>query len=943
MESIVLGTMAYTGNKINKKKEKAKSAKNKKSYKKSCDLYNTNIADTIHENTRKQAEKVKESGYAQQFDTIMVDNLDHVPVGVNQSYNKINGFDMSLQRDLDFTNGYSEFSKTEMHYDVVPKKELMTSNMNPHTKKRDYVVGKDYSHVLGLHTGNDDLYMSKENFTPVTLFEPMKNLTYVNGAPVFTEYLEERYVPSYKNNNGNLPFKNKLKVAPGLNDQEQKALRGNAVYRILPKTTTEIRGITDPKITYEARMNESGKKGHKPSVEFNLTKQKRAIHKTRKEEQPNYSRVEKPIRPGKFKNPNTNRSVSRDEFGHLHNPQEGHKQDGEYETPFKITYHDDSISRSVSNIHNKPVLQNSGSYSNNENERSSTNHNIHGTASNINEGSYSIDRKDIPLTTLRQLMIDGDTNIGVTQNNDASTYVFSNDMILPINNRITTGPLTKEGNINPTEKFTNLNPTDKSKMTIRETTSNNTVEGTIAPETYNTYSTFNDKAKQTIGETTSNFKTEGFVNPEYKYGNLINTDKAKVTIKQTTGPMTVEGPIIPEYYAMNLNHPDKARITVGETTSSMIKEGFMNPDYHAINLNNPDKARITVGETTSSMVKEGFMNPDYYATNLNNPDMARTTVGETTSSMVKEGFMNPDYHALNLNPTDKAKTTVGETTTSFTVEGSLNPEHKETHHYNPLDVTKQTIKETTSLSKYISNTLRSDGGINYVRNNDKAKPTIKQTTLSSVDQANIGSSHHTSIIRSNDNVAKATVKQTTLYSTGENNVNRGTITYSKDYKDLPKQTVKQTTLYQQRGTVGQETKGYTRDEKDKTRSTLRQTTENNKFTGPLKNRQSYARSQQAERNICIDDRREILTYNRPAGPKSDKMGPIINKKQVKLKEERILNRPQIGFKECNTDKLINTYTRNKNNLNSADYALNTVFTNTFKDNPLANALMHQKN
>ena len=73
------------------------------------------------------------------------------------------------------------------------------------------------------------------------------------------------------------------------------------------------------------------------------------------------------------------------------------------------------------------------------------------------------------------------------------------------------------------------------------------------------------------------------------------------------------------------------------------------------------------------------------------------------------------------------------------------------------------------------------------------------------------------------------------------------------------------------------------------------------------------------------------------------MGPIINRKQVKLKEETILNRPQVGFKECNTDKLINTYTRNKNNLNTAGYAINTVFTNTLKDNPLANALMHQKN
>ena len=90
-------------------------------------------------------------------------------VGVNQSNSNINGFDVSLQRDLDFSNGYSEFSKTEMHYDVVLKKDIMISNMAPHTSKREYTTNRDYSHVLGLHTGNDELYMTKENFTPVTL------------------------------------------------------------------------------------------------------------------------------------------------------------------------------------------------------------------------------------------------------------------------------------------------------------------------------------------------------------------------------------------------------------------------------------------------------------------------------------------------------------------------------------------------------------------------------------------------------------------------------------------------------------------------------------------------------------------------------------------------------------------------------------------------------
>ena len=185
-------------------------------------VYNTNISDRIKKATQKQAELVKKTGYAQQFDTLMVDNTDNIPVGINQSNNTTSGYNVSLQRDIDFDNDYSEFSKTQMHYDVVNKKELFSSNMAPFTAHREFKQNSDYSHVLGLHTGQDEYYMSRENFTPNTLFEPMKNLTYVNGAPVFTDVLEERYIPSYKNNMGKLPFKTKLRVKPGLEGKDQK-------------------------------------------------------------------------------------------------------------------------------------------------------------------------------------------------------------------------------------------------------------------------------------------------------------------------------------------------------------------------------------------------------------------------------------------------------------------------------------------------------------------------------------------------------------------------------------------------------------------------------------------------------------------------------------------------------------------------------------------------
>ena len=57
--------------------------------------------------------------------------------------------------------------------------------------------------------------------------------------------------------------------------------------------------------------------------------------------------------------------------------------------------------------------------------------------------------------------------------------------------------------------------------------------------------------------------------------------------------------------------------------------------------------------------------------------------------------------------------------------------------------------------------------------------------------------------------------------------------------------------------------------------------------------------------MSIDERREILTYNRPAGPKSDLVGPVINKKTVKLKKPQFVKRDNYGFNRegCNLGQL----------------------------------------
>merc|ERR1711916_236384 len=168
--------------------------------------------------------------------------------------------------------------------------------------------------------------------------------------------------------------------------------------------------------------------------------------------------------------------------------------------------------------------------------------------------------------------------------------------------------------------------------------------------------------------------------------------------------------------------------------------------------------------------------------------------------------------------------------------------------------------------------------------------------------------------------ARSTIKQTTLHS-GRGHLGRqdGNIGYSRDCKDKAKPTIKQTTLHSGRGHIGKQDGNitYARDLKDKAKVTIKQTTLLQNHTGPLKAEVEKHKGETAERNMTIDERKEILTYNRPANPKSDRVGPVLTKNNVILKKENFIKRQNYGFDKsnCNLNRLNTESTRGKLNLN----------------------------
>ena len=361
MSSILLGSLAYNGSKS----------------KKNFDLnYDSNIEDKMNIIEKQQVrQNHNKPEFLKQFDDLRLDNIDE-PVGLNESYKTIEGMNSSLQRNLDFANGYSSFQETDMHYDVITKDKFTHNNMVPNTSRRDFSINTDRSQrKLEAFSGIDPMYVTKKEKVP--LFQPMPDLTWINGMPTVTTELQHRYLPSTKNNFGNLPFENSVKVRPGLGLENQA---GNySVYRVNPRNIDALRSDINQTVTYDNKPLETIKKGEVRGPNPNLTKYKLPDFR-----ETNFSDlmaskayIEGQKQTGKFTDINTQRNEKEMYLpGHAVNTNIGNgpdKSKTRFEPGKKESYYND-FTHATTEVNNKPVMTNAKSFKNYENQRVTTNY-----------------------------------------------------------------------------------------------------------------------------------------------------------------------------------------------------------------------------------------------------------------------------------------------------------------------------------------------------------------------------------------------------------------------------------------------------------------------------------------------------------------------------------------------------------------------------------------
>ena len=894
MESILLSGLALVGfNTVNPKESNIINHKVDKQ-KKINNSYGSNISGKMRNIEKNQAKNLKNSiiekkpEFFKQFDELTFDNMNE-PVSISDSHMTITGVNHSLQRGLDLTNGYSNIDESS-HYGVISKEHFTHDNMTPNTSKRDYTLNSDHSaRKLEAFTGVSDYWVPKHE--KEHLFEPMKDLTYINGMPVMTDYLDDRYLASNKNNMGNLPFQNNVKVRPGLDGDVREGL--GTVYRIAPRTVDELRGEHNQKVSYENKPLETIKKGEYRAPDLNLTKYKlpdfREVHF--EDLVAGRAQTEGSKKTGKFTDVNTQRGDNEVNYsGSAYAPTMGEapsKNKTKFEPSKKQEMYNDPT-HAVVGVNVKPVMQNKNSYVNRETQRASMQATEVGPTFNENGGSYILDPSYVPLTTLRQLMIDGNTNIGISGSQQKANYVFSNDMVLPTTIKESTLSY-KRGFVNPAEK------TGASQFT--------------------------DSAKQTIKETTLGYRG-GFTNPTEKTGASQFTDSAKQTTKQTT---------------------------LG------YRGGFANPTEKTGASQFTDSAKQTTKETTLGY-RGGFANPTEKTGASQFTDSAKQTTKETTLGY-RGGFANPTEKTCISMLSDTAKVTIKQTTlhtTPGTNVGSFVP-NGYTKDYN--DIAKTTIRQTTGNNNYKSNVVGVDTQMGYTRDEkDIAKATIKQTTENNTYKSNVsGIEAQMGYTRDEKDLAKVTIKQTTLYRTPGMNVAsiEAQMGYTRDEKDIAKTTIKQTTEnnnYQGPIRGLDDYSSYTRDDNDTAKTTIRQTTHLQDYTGAVHGEEGQS-SHIAADNMCIDERREIATYNRTSGGGSNLAGPQINKDKVKMNSKKTsifyVSAPGKSLDQSIMPSHGQSYNNNtvenkKPQLSYGDYRTNNIFINTLKDNPLVNDIYHQK-
>jgi len=720
----------------------------------------------------------KRSTFHHQFDTLKFDNPS-TPVSANNA-RRYQGNDALVkniedERNLALAGKYSMFEKDkDMTYKITDQKDFMHNNMIPHFK-RGFGKGNAYNspinkslnnfkqRKLETFTGSINNANWKPRSEQKPLFNPMIGLTNIYGMPNFTDQYRSRYVPK-KERQGEKPFQ-PIRVTPGLglNYNEVSKQGFHDTYRVMPKTTNQLRTLNNPKISYSKHVN-YGMKGEKRGVVAGFKKNlpETFFENSTADLQKSIGYHKAPTVYKNYDAPPTNRSqTSSMTYNHAKSqynlPTPGQLQ-GKHRAQTKIATFNDPT-RNITNTHQKNTSLTQNTYNAAPTMRSMTGDNVYLNPGNYHEGNktqaYNRDNL-VPNATMRQLTQDKTyINPGNLHEGNKSQGYNRNNLVPNATMRQLTQDKTylapsnlHEGNKSQGYNRANLKPA----TTMRQLTQDKTY---LAPSNLHEgnksqgYNRANLKPATTMRQLTQD-KT--YLNPSNLHegnksqGYNRNNLKPATTMRQLTQDKTYlapsnlhEGNKSQGYNRANLKPATTLRQLTQDKTylaPSNLHEGNKSQGYNRANLKPATTMRQLTQDKTylnPSNLHEGNKSQGYNRANLKPATTLRQLTQDKTylaPSNLHEGNKSQGYNRANLKPA----TTLRQLTQNKTY---LNPskQHDATRGAYKTDQNntqvKTTLKQTTQNKTYLNPSKQHEatrGAYKTDQDNTQAKTTLKQTT-----------------------------------------------------------------------------------------------------------------------------------------------------------------------------------------------------------------------
>jgi hypothetical protein len=644
------------------------------------------------------------------------------------------------------------------------------------TKKRDFEQFNDYNEQksplkLDLYSGSSRNYFSKSEIEP--FFQPVKDMSFVNGMGVVIDKIEDRYADSIRlERRGERPFEPET-VGP---NSKGKYTGFHDTTRVLPKLTDELRRADQPKLSYTTEPVKGKTINKRPIVapivkrlpdKFKELDEKDLIPK---------SQISSAAIRDNYNLILSNRATLTKEIYGAPKDQVNHKFDIKAKGIMQESTRNKYIEADNTNIsglvqifnNNKdsvklPQLERNDyqivySNVNNQNKVQSYNPNnsskptIRQTLNNIEHNNIntginkvqSYDPNNYSKPTTRQTLNNIEHNNMNTGINKVQSYDPSD--ATKSTTRQTLNNIQHNNMNTATNKMRTHDPNDATKPTTRQTLNNIDYSNIIAAANKMQSYDPNDTTKPTTRQTLNNIDYSNIVAAANKMQTML-LDKPKMTIKETL-PMT-------EYNNVQSNKNnvlpllDKAKTTNKENINIDVLNKYSNITLNKKNITNlSDEAKATLKQLLDNI---------NYTTIQNTNQKSKAKLQDTARATLQLSNFNNEnistFKNIKITDIEKLRHTIRETTNTEIITAPCGTDIATTAYLN--DIAKTTNKQTTLYEN--NGHLQSMDG-SFVNTYETPEITLKQL-LDYNDYLSIVHNNNGTYAYDPNDIAKTTNKQ----------------------------------------------------------------------------------------------------------------------------------------------------------------------------------------